>query len=107
MLDEGIESEWYKVKTGVKQGDVISGFIFLLVVGWIVRRTTENGNTGIRWKFMSKLVDLDFADDIALLSATQQHAQVKVTRLRDGFKTQPPVDRRFRPVPPGFYCSKQ
>ena len=27
--------------------------------------------------------------------------------IRDGFKTQPPVDRRFRPVPPGFYCSKQ
>ena len=22
-------------------------------------------------------------------------------------KPQPPVDRRFRPVPPGFYCSKQ
>ena len=27
--------------------------------------------------------------------------------VRDGFKTQPPVDRRFRPVPPCFYCSKQ
>ena len=27
--------------------------------------------------------------------------------LRGGFKTQPPVDWRFRPVPPGFYCSKQ
>ena len=27
--------------------------------------------------------------------------------LRDGFKTQPPVDRRFSPVPAGFYCSKQ
>ena len=27
--------------------------------------------------------------------------------LRDGFKTQPPVDQRFRPVPAGFYCSKQ
>ena len=26
---------------------------------------------------------------------------------RGGFKTQPPVDRRFRPVPPGCYCSKQ
>ena len=48
-----------------------------------MRRTTENGNTGIRWKFMSKLEDLDFADDIiALLSSTQQHAaQVKATRL--------------------------
>ena len=30
-----------------------------------------------------------------------------VSYLRDGFKTQPLVDRRFRPVPPGFYCSKQ
>ena len=29
------------------------------------------------------------------------------TALRDGFKTQPPVDRRFCPVPPGFDCSKQ
>ena len=27
--------------------------------------------------------------------------------LRDGFKTQPPVDWRFRPVLPGFYCSKE
>ena len=30
-------------------------------------------------------------------------------KLRDDFKTQPPVDRLFRPVPvpTGFYCSKQ
>ena len=28
VLDEGEESEWFKVKTGVKQGDVMSGFIF-------------------------------------------------------------------------------
>ena len=29
------------------------------------------------------------------------------SHLRDGFKTQPAVGRRFRPVPPGFYCCKQ
>ena len=34
VLDEGEESEWFKVKTGVKQGDVMSGFIFLIVVDW-------------------------------------------------------------------------
>ena len=28
VLDEGVESERFKVKTGVKQGDVMSGFIF-------------------------------------------------------------------------------
>ena len=82
VLDEVVESEWSKVKTGVKQGDVMSGFIFLLVVDWIMRRTTENRNPGIRWKFMSKLED-SFADDIVLLSSTQQHAQVKATRLNE------------------------
>ena len=30
-----------------------------------------------------------------------------VIEVRDNFKTQLPVDRRFRPVPAGFYCSKQ
>ena len=34
VLDEGEESEWFKVK----QGDVMSGFIFL-VVDWIMRKT--------------------------------------------------------------------
>ena len=28
----------------------------------------------------------------------------KDNQLRDNFKPQPPVDRRFRPVPAGFYC---
>ena len=37
----------------------------------------------------------------------QLHRYFENGLLRDGFKTQPPVDRRFRPVPPGFYCSKQ
>ena len=32
VLDEGVESEWFNVKTGIKQGDVISGCIFLMVV---------------------------------------------------------------------------
>ena len=33
--------------------------------------------------------------------------QQTILYIRDGFKTQPPVDQQFRPVPPGFYCSKQ
>ena len=32
VLNDGKESELFKVKTGVKQGDVMSGFIFLVVV---------------------------------------------------------------------------
>ena len=73
VLDEGEESEWFKVKTGVKQGDVMSGFIFLIVVDWIMRNTTAGNKTGIRWNFTSKLEDLDFADDIALMSSCYTH----------------------------------
>ena len=29
------------------------------------------------------------------------------TNLRGGFKTQPPVDRRFRPVLGGYHCLEQ
>ena len=48
VLDEGEESEWFKVKTGVKQGDVMSGLIFLTVIDWIMKNVTERNNTGIR-----------------------------------------------------------
>ena len=36
VLDEGEEYEWFDGKTGVKQGDVMYGFIFLVVVEWIM-----------------------------------------------------------------------
>ena len=61
----------------------MSGFIFLIVIDWIMKNVTERNNTGIRWKFMEKLEDLDFADDIALLSSNFQHMQIKVTKLNN------------------------
>ena len=70
VIDGAGQSNWFDVKAGVKQGCVMSGFLFLLVVDWIMCRTTEQGNTGIRWKMMRQLEDLDYADDIALISST-------------------------------------
>ena len=81
MLDEGEKSEWFKVKTGGKQGDVMSGFILLIVVDWITRNTTGGNKTGIRWNFTSKLEDLDFADDISLMSSCYTHMQIKTRQL--------------------------
>ena len=37
--------------------------------------------TGLRWKFTSKVEDLDFADDVALISSRQRHVQLKTNRL--------------------------
>ncbi len=51
VLDNGEEYEGFRVKTGVKQCDVNSGVIFLMVVEWIMRNATEGSNTGIiRWR---------------------------------------------------------
>ena len=54
VLDEGKESECIKVKTGVKQGNVMSGFIFLMVVDWMMRNTKTEHKTGMKWNFTSK-----------------------------------------------------
>jgi hypothetical protein len=81
VADSGQQSEWFRIKTGVKQGCCMSGFLFLLVIDWIMRTVLADTSTGIRWKMMSKLEDLDFADDIALLSSTHEHMQQKTTKL--------------------------
>ena len=37
----------FEITTGVKQGCCMSGFLFLLVVDWVMKKTTKHGNTGI------------------------------------------------------------
>jgi len=74
-------SEWFPVRTGVRQGCVMSGFLFIIAVDWIMRKTTTGRKTGLRWKFTTMLEDLDYADDIALLSSKHQHMQEKTNRI--------------------------
>ncbi|PFX25743.1 Retrovirus-related Pol polyprotein from type-2 retrotransposable element R2DM [Stylophora pistillata] len=81
VVDGQDTTEWFKIKTGVKQGCNMSGLLFTVVVDWVMRNASKEGNTGIRLKFTTKLEDLDFADDIALLSSTGQHIQTKTDKL--------------------------
>ena len=83
VIDEGETTEWFPVITGVKQGCCMSGFLFLLVIDWVMRQTVEGRRTGIRWNFTTVLEDLDFADDIALISSTLAHLQTKTTGLEN------------------------
>ena len=72
VVEEDAISEWFELTAGAKQGCTKSGFLFLLIIDWVMRHTVKEG-TGPRWKFTSKLEDLDFADDVALISSTQRH----------------------------------
>ena len=81
--DQGETCEWFDSKTGVKQGCNMSGFLFFIVMDWVMGRAVGGGENGIRWKFTSKLDELDFAYDIVLLSSTKQQIQDKTTRLNE------------------------
>ena len=82
VIHEGKLTDTFQVQTGVRQGCLLSPTIFLLVVDWIMKQTKTNKKTGIQWTFTKQLEDLDFADDISLLSHRHQDAQEKLSRPR-------------------------
>ena len=77
----GQMSDSFEIKTGVRQGCLLSPFLFLLVIDWIMKTTTTGRNNGIQWTLWTQLDDLDFADDLALLSHNHNQMQDKTSRL--------------------------
>ena len=59
------------VRNDVRQDCLLSPFLFLFVIDWIMKQSTSQKN-GIRWTSKSQLDDLELADDLAPLSHTQQ-----------------------------------
>lgn len=83
VLHEGGISETFEVLTGVRQGWLLSPFLFLLCIDWVMKETINNRRTGIQWSLTEQLEDLDFADDLALLAHTYQQMQVKSGKLEE------------------------
>ena len=55
----------FNITTGVRQGCVLSTFLFLMVVDFIMRKAINNPMFGIEWG-TGRLADLDFADDVGI-----------------------------------------
>ena len=78
VVHEGRLTKEFEVKTGVRQGCLLSPFLFLLAIDWIMKSATTGKKNGIQWTMWKQLDDLDFADDIALLSHSHQQMKEKI-----------------------------
>ena len=94
-------SESFSIKTGVKQGCILSPFLFTLCIDWLMKETTKTERRGITWTLTNVLEDLDFADDICLLSQRHNDMQQKTNDLNAnggclGFKTSTSKTKEMR-----------
>lgn len=69
VVDGSGTTEWFRVKSCVKQGCTMSWLLFLLDIDWITRNTTTAQNkTGIRLEMMISMMS-------SLLSNSNDHMQ--------------------------------
>ena len=77
VLMDSTQTDYFPVKSGVRQGCILSPILFNITLDYIMRQTTQSARHGIQWTMFSQLEDLDYADDIALLSTNARHLQRK------------------------------
>ena len=111
ILHDGQLTDPFDITTGVRQGCLLSPFLFLLAVDWIMKQTTNNKRNGIQWTLMEQLDDLDYADDIALLSHNHQQMEEKLSCLEEraaetGLIISTKKPKYSRQIPPARPSSK-
>ena len=77
----GEKTKTFDIKTGVRQGCVLSPFLFCLVIDFILRKLDRN-EFGIPIEGQ-RIFDLDFADDIALMDVSNEKLQSSTNELKD------------------------
>lgn len=59
---------------------MLSAFLFLLVISWIIRTSTSGKNNGIQWTLLTQFNNLGFVDGMGLLSHKYSQMQEKKQR---------------------------
>ena len=81
VIHAGTLTEPLDVRTGVRQGCLLSPILFLMVLDWTTRHAYGGRRRGIQWGLHQRLEDLEFADDIVLLSHRHSDMRDKLLAL--------------------------
>lgn len=81
LVHEDCVTEPFPVTVGVRQGCILSPLMFLVVIDAVMHNVNRNRRRGIRWGLIDRLEDLDFADDLCLLSEAHSEMQAKLGDL--------------------------
>ena len=81
VVHNGSLTEPFTITTGVRQGCLLSPFLFLIVIDWIMRETTKEEKRGLKWSLMEQLEDIDYADDNALILQCHTDMREKLLKL--------------------------
>ena len=86
------ETTFFKVLAGVLQGDTLAPYIFAIVLDYVMRKTYNGREADLGFQLVKQrsrrhpaitVTDLDFADDIALLTEEIHQAQEVLLRLEE------------------------
>ena len=80
VLNEGRLTHSFEIKTGMS-AFTVPPFLFILAVDWLMKESTSGSTNGIQWTLWTQLDDLDFADDIALVSHNHSQMQDKTSTV--------------------------
>lgn len=69
VVHKGAVGPGFEVKSGVKQGDIFSPTVFIIVLDFVLRHVNQK-KRGIQWNPFTRLADLDYADDIVAMAHT-------------------------------------
>ena len=83
VLHGGTMTELIEVKAGVRQGCLLSPLLFLVVLDWVSMNAYEGKLLGLQWSLTQRLEDLDYADDLCLLTYRLADMKVKGERLQE------------------------
>ena len=83
VLHGGTMTKPMEVKISVRQGCLLSPLQFLLVLDWVSKNVYEGKRLGLQRTLTQRLEDLDYADELCLLTHRLVHMKEKGERLQE------------------------